>query len=237
MTFFFFILVLPGHPHVPKAPDGPQLKVRIAPEFVPKPGNVDLHGVLIYLAVQVPDIINKLALGEKSPGIAQQLQKQHELLGGELLDALGSDDLQGAPVQNRAAHRQPPLRCTAIAPQQRLHTPEHLLLVHRLDHIVIRSCPEAPALILLSHSGRHHEHRQVTVALPQGLGEGDAIHPGHGNVHDGQVALEMIHNLQSLHTVSGGTGLIACLAQHLAHEQAGALIILGYQNSKHASPP
>ena len=63
-TLLLCILVLLGHPHVSKPPDGPQLEVRAPPEPLPQPGDVYLHRMLIHLAVQIPDVVNELALGK-----------------------------------------------------------------------------------------------------------------------------------------------------------------------------
>ena len=164
------------------------------------------------------------------------MYKKQELLGGELLGALRRNDLQGAAVQNGGSHRQPAVRAAAIPPQQRLDAPEHLLLVHGLYHVVIGACPKAAALVLLRHPGRHHQHRQVTVSLPQRLGEGDAVHPRHGDVHHRQIALVVLHHLQRLHTVPGGAGLVSRPPQHLAHQKAGAVAVLNYQNTEHDHP-
>ena len=189
--------------------------------------------MLIHIAVQIPYIVDELALGKKRPGVGQQLVQQQEFLGGQLPCALRRDDLQGAAIQHRGSHRQAAIRPAAIPPQQRLNAPEHLLLIHGLDHVVVRPRPEAPALVLLGHARRHHQHRQVAVALPQRPGEGDAVHPGHGDVHHRQIALVVLHYLQRLHTVPGGARLVAGAPQHLAHQETGAVVILGHQNAEH----
>ena len=191
---------------------------------------------LVHITVQIPYVVDKLPFCEKRPGVRQQLIQQQKLLSGQLPRTLRSDDLQGAAVQHRGAHRQASVCPAAIPPQQGLDTPKHLLLVHWFDHIVIRPRPETPALVLLGHAGRHHQHRQIAVPLPQRLGEGDAVHPRHSDIHHRQIALVVFHHLQRLHTVPRRARLVPGTPQHLAHQKSGVVIVLGHQNAEHGCP-
>ena len=95
------------------------------------------------------------------------------------------------------------------------------------------------AAIILADSGMlqstaEKKHLVLSLyALPQRPGEGNAVHPGHGDVHHRQIALVVLHYLQRLHTVPGGAGLVAGAPQHLAHQETGAVVILGHQNAEH----
>ena len=168
-------------------------------------------------------------------GVAQKLIEQLELLRRERHGLSAAGRGHGAVVEHRPADGQPLLGVTARSAQQRLDAPEHLLLVDGLDHIVVRPGAEALALVGLRDAGRDHKDRQAAPALTHGARERQPVHLRHRQIHDGEVDVPVLHQRECLRPVPGREGLVARLPQHLAHQAAGAGVVLGHENVEHAA--
>ena len=193
--------------------------------------------MLIHIAVQIPYIVDELALGKKRPGVGQQLVQQQEFLGGQLPCALRRDDLQGAAIQHRGSHRQAAIRPAAIPPQQRLNAPEHLLLIHGLDHEIVAAQPVRLLAVLRQLLGRNHQNGQFRIYRAQLARKFIPVHTRHHDIQNHQIHMLPLHDLHGFQSIARQRNRVMLRFQKRAHKQSRASVVIHYQNMKHWLSP
>ena len=198
-----------------------------------------VHGALVAVAVHVPDLVHQLASGKNFIGVGEQLEKEQKFLLGQLDSAGGGErlavraDHEGVVIQHGLSHRELALVDDAGAAKQRADPQDHLLLVHRLGHVIVRTHDKALALVSRGLLGGDHQNGNVAAALAQGTGKLVAVHAGHHQVKHDQIHVLDVQLAQGILAVDGHNGIISVPFQYGAHEATGVVVVLNYHDRKH----
>ena len=85
----------------------------------------------------------------------------------------------------------------------------HLQNVERFGHVVVRTHQKAGVLVLGQGLGRQHQDGHHAAAIPDGLGQGKAIHFRHHHIAQQQVNVLVVDDVQRRFAVEGRDRFIA----------------------------
>ncbi len=104
-----------------------------------------------------------------------------------------------------SSFRWPPQR--GVAAELAFYPGQDLNGVERLGHIVVRPDIEAQDLVRVLALGCEEDDRDI-LALPELGGGADPVHVGHHHVHEDEMDLPLLHDLQRFQSVVSVIGLV-----------------------------
>ena len=170
---------------------------------------MDIHGLVIALAVDAPDLVQQFHPGKGALRVGQQLVQQFKLLGRQGLHLHPPTDRVAVHIHHHIPHRDLMLIHDAGPAEQSLDAEQQLGLIRRLGHIVIRAHQKTGVLVLGQGLGRQHQDGHHAAAIPDGLGQGKAIHFRHHHIAQQQVNVLVVDDVQRRFAVEGRDRFVA----------------------------
>ena len=179
---------------------------------------MDVDGAAVAVVFEAPHLVQQLVAGVDPVGVRGEAVQQFQLLRGSFHHLALDPQLVAVHVEAEVVELDDALgalglgRGDGAAAQHRLDAGHDLFGVEGLDHVVVCAQLEAQHLIEGLALGRQHHDRGVA-QLADAAADLEAVHPGHHDVQQHHVGLELVELFKALFAVVGRRDLIALLGQ------------------------